>query len=312
MHFWVCLLVLLVALPWPDSPQVLSAELDASGSTPGHPSPPPDILPQLREMMAKASVQAELPGQCQNFGTNGSGPFYKGTGPMKVTAQGMPGDFREYVRENRFGYIHDKWHSEHTWDFRLKHLGNLIRWNCNKFRRFARQMGDVGSGLDFLAIHRAMVQDVRRKFPEYADTLLAGWLRVPTDPNDRANRLPGDAKTQFNQQILAKINRVQDNLGSFSLEDELGLFIWSDLSKVPFRSEVTSLHFYLHLRWTAPNDTQTNLARETQNLESKYFWKLHGRIDRIWDDYRRMKGWRDNDPSCEALLQASHTEMFHH
>jgi hypothetical protein len=57
---------------------------------------------------------------------------------------------------------------------------------------------------------------------------------------------------------------------------------------------------------------QTNLARETQNVENKYFWKLHGWIDKIWENYRIMNGLSDNSSSYQALMQASHAEMPHH
>jgi hypothetical protein len=188
----------------------------------------------MRVMIAKASAQAQLAGHCQTFGTDGDGVYYTGTELMRHTAQSMPNDFRTYMREMRIQYTHEKWHSEHTWDNRSGRAGNLVRWNCNNFRRFSRQMGDVGSGLDFLMMHHLMVQDVWRKFPEYADTLLAGWARVSTDPYDQENRLPGDARMPFDAQVLAKINRVQESLASFRSEDELGLFIWSELSKTPF------------------------------------------------------------------------------
>ncbi|MCX6128070.1 MAG: hypothetical protein NTX25_03280 [Proteobacteria bacterium] len=278
----------------------------------GFPLPPADVLPKVLAEFTKSALPVAVPGQCQQFGTNGSGPYYTGTEPMKPTTQGMPLDFRSYVREQRFGYMHDKWHAEHTWDNRVILPNSLVRWNCNGFKRWKRQMGDSGSGLDFLAMHRLMVQDARAKFPKYANTYLAGWVKVPTDPYDKANPLPGNATTAFNSEVLVKLNRVQNNLASFKSEDELGQFLWNDLSKVPAPSEFTALHFYLHLRWTDTSDTQTDLSREIQNLENQYFWKLHGWIDRTWANYRTLKGLSDSDPAYVSLLQSAHDEMPHH
>ena len=260
----------------------------------------------------KSAISYGLAGECQEFGTNGSGPYYTGTEPMKTTPQGMPDDFRIYVRSQRFGFMHDKWHAEHTWDRRRVLPRNRTRWTCNGFRRHPRQMGDPGSGLDFLAMHRLMVQDARAKFPQYANNLLAGWTTVPTNPHDPENPVPGVLQVPFSPIALIRLNRVQNNLGSFQSEDELGQFLWNDLSRFPAPSEFRALHFYLHLRWTDSSDTQTDLSKEIQNMENTYFWKLHGWIDRVWGQYRSLKDLRDDNPNYIALLKSARDEMPHH
>jgi hypothetical protein len=279
---------------------------------PGYPLPPKEIVPKYVDNFIEPGKKASLllANECKQYGINGDGPYYV-SDKFEQTESGMPMDFRAYVRKNRMGFMHDKWHSEHTWEHRSVLPGSMERWKCNGFKRHPRQMGDPGSGLDFLAMHRLMVQDARAKFPQYA-AALAGWDEVPTSVFDGSNPVPKFLKVPFDLFMLRKLNRLSDkNLADFQSEDELGQYLWNDLSKFPAPAEFRAIHFYIHLRFTDPFDDQTNLARETQNMENKYFWRLHGWIDNLWAKYRAMKRLNDRDPQYQALLSEAHAEMPH-
>lgn len=241
---------------------------------------------------------------CESFGKEGN--FYKR--PLVDVPNSMPLQLREFMRKQHFGYFHDKWHTTHSWDNRiLTRPGVRVRALCSGWERFPRQMGQPGSGLDFLAMHRLMLDMMRKNFPDQQH-LLAGWDDVPTDPKDPNNPLPLGRNIPFGPLQLNNLDRLKNDLGSFESDDQVGLFLWTSLSNPAI--EVGSIHLYLHVRW-ADFLSDVNLANEVVNFENIYFWRLHGWIDRVWSDFRNLKGLSEEDPAYQAAIQQANLEMEH-
>jgi hypothetical protein len=176
-------------------------------------------------------------------------------------------------------------------------------------------------------MHRAMMQSIQAVFPQM-EPLFSAWAQVPQNPDDPLEPMPNNGEPRaFDPDKLAALNRINSDLSGFQSEDELGLFLQTSrrpqlgnplaLSPDP----EAGLHNYLHLRLgypiTDPTNFEFGMRNHNQNFKNERFWRLHGWIDRVWAEYRRLKGITSyNDPGHETghdmLLHRHHPLMHHH
>lgn len=226
----------------------------------------------------------------------------------------MPPFMTTWMRKRDWGTHHVQWHVVRIWD--LLDPGT-IQWAVSRgWSKYAVQEGEPGNGLEFLAMHRVMIRQLRTAFPANSG-LFAGWPIPPTDPRDPNDPLPDNATTPFSANMTAAITRLHGNLQSFASDDEFGLFIETSLRPVagdPARQSAdfsAGIHNYLHGRFQDEN-SPVDMGDPTVNIENERFWRLHGWIDSRWSAFRSVKGLDDNDPAYRVALTAAEHHMTGH
>lgn len=117
----------------------------------------------------------------------------------------LPTPIRNWMRARNWGIHHLEWHTVRQWD-RLA-PGEQRAAERQGWRRYPIQEGQDGNGLEFLVMHRAMIELLRETFPADAG-LFVGWTVPPTDPADPNDPLPNGATTPFDPNKAAGIQAV--------------------------------------------------------------------------------------------------------
>jgi hypothetical protein len=230
----------------------------------------------------------------------------------------LPSEIVQFERQLKWGCAHRQYHETRLWDWLLATPGNegRIQYAQNMgWTRAPIQEGATGSGLDFLAMHRAMVGTLRDRFPAYA-SLFSGWTTVPTeataaDPLAVVNPL---ATSAFWDTMKTAIGRLETNLASFATEDELGMYIETqhrptDTDPLARATDkTTGIHTYVHSRFD-DSRSPIRMQRFSRNIESETFFRLHGWIDRLWTQWRTAKGL--NDATDTTYGMAMHHACMH-
>lgn len=211
----------------------------------------------------------------------------------------MPDDAGEWMRTLGWPAHHEQWHVESRWDYWRARAAQgdvraqeIVDYAAEQgWSRAAIQEGATGHGLEFLAMHRAMLQLVGETFPQHA-SLLEGWPTPPRDSNAPDEEVPGGvAFLPAMAEATALRPTPADPLTRSS-------------------DPRTGIHNWLHNRWTDPA-SDVNLGDPTKNLFNARFWRLHGWIDRQWSRFRSAKGLSDEDPGYLALLEGYRAMMSH-
>lgn len=215
----------------------------------------------------------------------------------------MPDEIRAYLAEHMWSRMHLDFHVARMWDV----LGpDTQAWAREQgIARWKLQEGQPTTGLEFLAMHRLMIEELRAKFPQHA-ALFDGWEKPPTGRD--AESLPPNAGA-FRPEMIAAIDRLHDGLATFESDDELALFLQTsrrpDLEggRDPDRS--AGIHNYLHNRWMDPA-SPINVGDPSLNLQNRVFWNIHGWVDARWTAYRAAKGLDDETDAVyrEAMADA--------
>ena len=229
----------------------------------------------------------------------------------------MPQPIRDYMDARMWSEHHLMWHSVRQWD--LVSASDQQTMTAAGWHRAGRQEGSVGNGMDFLAMHRVMLDELRVAFPAQAQ-LFVGWATPPTDPHDTDNPVPHPAPMPANvTQAIAKL-MSDGTLALPASQDLLGLYIETPLRPLPgdprHRSPdpTTGVHNSLHGRFATDDlNDPLDMGDPGRNLNNQLFWRLHGWIDNRWSQYRHLKGQTDADPDYVAAIQAAKDDMqMHH
>lgn len=222
----------------------------------------------------------------------------------------MPIEMVTWMRRAGWGPHHLQWHIERI----LESRPNLLPFATSQgWSPAPLQEGAPDNGLEFLAMHRAMIHRLIEAFPQHAD-LLSGWDRPPEAPDDANDPLPPGKVALFDADKSAGTSRLHDELDSFDDDDALGLFIQTrrrptDTDPLAVSGDRSAgIHNYLHNRFDR-SGSAIALGDPQVNIENRQFWRLHGWIDARWSAFRAAKGLTDDDPAYVAALQAGYQHM---
>ncbi len=242
----------------------------------------------------------------------------------------IPEEIAAWMIERGWGEHHDQWHFERRWDYwrALEQNPNVSEdwkaWIRGKFEeanakgwsRSQFQEGQDGNGEDFLFMHRAMIELIVKEFPQHMH-YFRGWATPPTDytspldpvsvPNPEPDRECAPTRKLICDNMLAGIERIENDHSSFSSEDEFGRFIETNMR--PTEADPTArsddersgIHNYLHGRWSGMSE-DLDLGDPRFNIFNTRFWRLHGWIDHQWWRYRQSSGANDNDSEYQAKI----------
>jgi hypothetical protein len=224
----------------------------------------------------------------------------------------IPAPIVTWMQAREWGPHHLEWHLTRTWDVWHAraaagdaNAAQVVAFiNAQGWSRASTQEGGPDNGLEFLAMHRAMIQLLKEAFPADA-ALFAGWSTPPQNPADADDPVPGGAA--FDADKAGGIAQIEGHPELFPTENGYGVFIqtmlrWSAANPLGQTTDTKSgVHNYLHRRWTDTSST-INLGDPEVNLFNTRFWKLHGWIDRAWGAYRLHHGLSDTSPEYTALI----------
>jgi hypothetical protein len=234
----------------------------------------------------------------------------------------VPKNVHNYLEKYQWGDYHIVFHMSRKW-FLLGDQGRNWLKNVGESRPDLQE-GDPGNGVEFLTMHRAMIEHLRTRWgtepvtndPEGRTTfsqVLDGWT---TDAQMIAalEKQGGDvAKFKAG---LAKIN----NFASFTSEDEFGNFLQTTLR---LSGEVdpndTSLRFYsrdmtvgagvhnwLHGQFM-DSSSPIDVGNPQTNLSNIMFWRIHGWIEAKWKQFEAVH----RRTPLEMMTYTQQMERFH-
>ena len=221
----------------------------------------------------------------------------------------MPKPLVTFLRTQDWGTHHLEWHTVRQWD-RLS-ASDQAYAKRQGWARADIMEGAKGNGLEFLAMHRAMIRLLTSKFPEDA-SLFSGWTAPPTNNADKND--PATDTAAFDPAKLPALDKVQNHLADFKTDDELGLYIETSLRptmadpNARAADKSAGIHNYLHFRFQDGN-SKIDMGDPSVNLQNKRFWRLHGWIESRWTAFRTLKHLTENDPTYQAALKKGE-DMF--
>lgn len=226
----------------------------------------------------------------------------------------MPQPVVDWMREQGWEPAHDSWHQTRVWDSRCgvsfapaEDCMFATRLTGQQLWRAQFQQGGPGAGLAFLAMHRHMIMMFKMAFPSHSD-LFRGFAHIPRSVDDPENPTPW-RELSWSDNSLAGfdiLEHIEDHLDMFPTDDDLGIYIESNVRWSPedpsFTSDApgTGVHGSLHRQWSVLGSS-AYLGSFATALENWSFWKLHGWIDEVWRRYRAAKGFPDSDPDYQAV-----------
>ncbi len=242
----------------------------------------------------------------------------------------MPHAMLSFIRASGWNCMHREWHDVRQLSF-LVGLENMYIAKYHPSWTIVRpQEGEAGNGIAFLAMHRAMLAILRARFAAqlndavYAPLKGFTWGNVPKDVDDPIAPVPGLSRRPFDERYLKTIATVESSMASFTsdgalvgTDDAFGLYIQTKHRPIPgtdwnLSHDLSSgLHNYLHGRFNDPQSVVRtgNFAR---NLESQYFWQLHGWLDEAWSRFRKAHGPADaSDPVYMQAMNLACMDMIH-
>lgn len=244
----------------------------------------------------------------------------------------LPAAVVAWIEEQGWKQQHDDWHNVRRWDQGCRTSDARVEGpdgvagtddDCASAQRLLDrglyrapiQEGAPGDGVAFLAMHRHMIDGIRKAFPGHPE-LFAGFDHVPRGQDDPENPMPWRDVRWSAAQLAAidKLEHIEDHVDEFATEDELGLYIevpfrWTPENPSGFVADGSSgLHFMLHAQWSVAG-SPVNLGIGENLILNRVFWDLHGWIDTVWERYRVARGLTRDDREYQEALVGQCEEM---
>jgi hypothetical protein len=229
----------------------------------------------------------------------------------------LPPEIVQFERRNNWGCMHREWHDMRQWDFDGGDDpagSDLARYAKKKgWKRNPVQEGAPGNGLEFLAMHRAMLGMLRSTFSSQT-ALFAGWTTPPLVTTADDPLPPDEIGSPFDSDMKTAVARLLQVPVAFPTDDALGLYIetttrWTPNDPAASTPDQTAgIHSYLHGRY---NDQRSaiQMNRFSRNIENRAFWRLHGYLDNMWTKNRAARGV--NDANDAVYMTAMNKECVH-
>ena len=159
-----------------------------------------------------------------------------------------------------------------------------------------------GDGLEFLAMHRHMIQSLKQLFPRHA-AQFEGWEHFPTKASDVPQQWQAawSAWSGDIALVAAKADDPANHMTDTGFESEGAFGQWIQTT--------SGLHGALHFKWVRSTNTEHGLGNQFANIDNYMFWKMHGWIDKVWDRYRAAKGKTPTDQDMKDAVLAQCRQM---
>ncbi|HEU0031001.1 MAG TPA: hypothetical protein VFQ53_10245 [Kofleriaceae bacterium] len=254
--------------------------------------------------LATGCMTGDQPGDDTTGGDDGKADTSKPNVAWDPTIENIvPKNVHEYLEKYQWGDYHIVFHMSRKWYL----LGDQGRGWLTRVgeARADLQEGDPENGVEFLTMHRAMIEHLTERWGDEAVTndpdgrttfasVLEGWT---TDDQVIAGleKVGGDVN-KF-KAGLAKIN----DFASFATEDEFGTFLQTTLrlsgqvdpndSAIRFYDRDTTpgagLHNWLHGQFQDAS-SPIDVGNPQTNLSNIMFWRIHGWIEAKWKQFEAV------------------------
>jgi hypothetical protein len=244
--------------------------------------------------------------------------------------RGMPHSVLSYIRASGWNCMHREWHDVRQLSFLIGAETAYIAKYHPTWVQVNPQEGEVGNGMAFLAMHRAMIGILRSRFaknldsPKYVPLKGWAWGKVPRDLDDPTSPVPGFTRRPFDDRYAKVISTFETSIAAFSSEaanvgtdDAFGLYVQTKRRPIPgtawnlSRDLSTGIHNYLHGRFNDPQSA-VRMGNFSRNLESQYFWQVHGWLDEAWSRFRKTHSPPDAmDAAYTQAMNVACTHMLH-
>lgn len=216
----------------------------------------------------------------------------------------VPKPVFDFLSENQWGDHHLVFHMSRRYFVG----GDGVRsWLESQHEKYAElQEGDADNGVEFLAMHQAMIERLREKFGSVktsGDTGFKTFGKVLDGWNTDAKLLAAIDKYgngYGKAQLQAALPAVND-FASFETEDEFGLFLQTTLrisyevdpndSFKRFYTRDTragaGIHNSLHGMF-ADQSSPVDVGDPQTNLGNQLFWGIHGWIEAKWLAFQKV------------------------
>jgi len=166
-----------------------------------------------------------------------------------------------------------------------------------------QEFSGPGDGLEFLAMHRHMIQSLRQLYPKHA-ALFDGFEHFPTKASDVPAEWQADWSAWPSNIATAgaKADDPASHLKETGFESEGAFGQW-------IQGMGSGLHGALHFKWVRTSNQDHGLGNQFVNIDNYMFWKMHGWIDTVWDRYRAAQGKTPNDQDIKDAVLAQCRQM---
>lgn len=211
----------------------------------------------------------------------------------------------EWMQAHKWEAAHFEWHSVRRCNLGTSQSRINVCSHTDMIPSDQECQSD-GDGLQFLAMHRHMMQSLRQLFPSNTEQF-EGFQTFPQSANDvpeqwRADWRAFSAQSLANAKIADEIEKPE-NLERFASEGAFGRWLQCQAPNY------SGLHGDLHFKWVRTRNTDHGLGNQEANIDNYMFWKLHGWIDRVWEKYRVAKGLAPDDMALQEELVRQCREM---
>jgi len=160
----------------------------------------------------------------------------------------------------------------------------------------------AGDGLEFLAMHRHMIQSLKQLWPKHTEQF-EGWEHFPTKAADVPKQWQADWKNWMAAVATngAKADDPASHMSETGFESEGAFGQWIQ--------STSQLHGALHFAWVRTSNSEHGLGNQYANIDNYMFWKMHGWIDKVWDRYRAAKGKKPTDQDIKDAVLAQCRQM---
>jgi hypothetical protein len=160
----------------------------------------------------------------------------------------------------------------------------------------------AGDGLEFLAMHRHMIQSLKQLWPKHTEQF-EGWEHFPTKKEDVPKQWQADWSAWMANIASngAKADDPASHLSETGFESEGAFGQWIQ--------STSGLHGALHFKWVRTNNSEHGLGNQFANIDNYMFWKMHGWIDKVWDRYRAAKNKKPTDQDIKDAVLAQCRQM---
>jgi hypothetical protein len=241
----------------------------------------------------------------------------------------VPEEIYDFLQAHEMGDYHQIFHATRRW-YVMSEQGREY-YTGQGIGPADLQEGDPKSGLEFLAMHHAMIAMFHERFDALGHgAIFDGWSsddKVLAAVTEKF----GEGSPEVTRLRLA-IDKLSD-FDSFADDDAFGLYLQTNLRQVALRDgqpsdwrnyesvadESMGIHNVLH-RWFADDTNPCNVGNPQVNLMHRQFWAIHGYIEWKWQQfrasYRARMGYAEgeDDPAyLEAMDRAGlHIQIHSH
>ena len=167
----------------------------------------------------------------------------------------------------------------------------------------AQEFSGPDDGLQFLAMHRHMIQSLRQLYPKHT-AQFEGFEHFPTKATDVPKEWQADWSAWPSNIATngAKADDPASHISETGFESEGAFGQW-------IQGMSSGLHGALHFKWVRTSNTDHGLGNQFVNIDNYMFWKMHGWIDKVWDRYRAAKGKKPTDQDIKDAVLAQCRQM---